>query len=101
MHTQYTLACILSSQLPLYSAHHHIHFDMTLLILHCCVTLHMCTVNQAGQRVYTSNLEITGSSFEATYTFVDPERAAMLANGGGVRVLTWDVVDGERVGVYN
>ncbi|KAJ3292033.1 hypothetical protein HK104_005611 [Borealophlyctis nickersoniae] len=50
---------------------------------------------------YSSQLVITGTTFTATYVFDTLELAQLAANGGGYRLLTWEVtdVDANRQGI--
>jgi hypothetical protein len=58
------------------------------------------TVNKiTGAETYRSQLTINGNTFRAEYIFVVDERAAMVAEGGGARALTWNLVAGERIGI--
>jgi hypothetical protein len=43
---------------------------------------------------YSSGLDITGTTFTATYVFDDPAVAATVAHGGGERLLSWQTLDG-------
>ena len=44
---------------------------------------------------YSSNLEITGNTFKATYVFTTLETARIAATGGGERFMSWQVEDAE------
>ena len=44
---------------------------------------------------YSSNLEVTGTTFKATYVFNTLETARIAANGGGERFMSWQVEDAE------
>ena len=44
---------------------------------------------------YSSNLEITGNTFTATYVFTTLETARIAATGGGERFMSWQVEDAE------
>ena len=44
---------------------------------------------------YSSNLEVTGNTFRATYVFTTLETARIAATGGGERFMSWQVEDAE------
>jgi fibronectin type III domain protein len=44
---------------------------------------------------YSSNLEVTGNTFKATYVFTTLETARIAASGGGERFMSWQVEDAE------
>ena len=44
---------------------------------------------------YSSNLEVTGTTFTATYVFNTLETARIAATGGGERFMSWQVEDAE------
>ncbi len=44
---------------------------------------------------YSSNLEVTGNTFTATYVFTTLETARIAATGGGERFMSWQVEDAE------
>lgn len=48
---------------------------------------------KAGTSTYASMLEVTGTSFKATYVFTDPAVAQVAKNGGGERLLSWQATD--------
>ena len=49
------------------------------------------TADRNGQ--YQSSLAFSGTSFTATYVFLDPAVAEIAATGGGERLLSWQVTD--------
>jgi Chitobiase/beta-hexosaminidase C-terminal domain/Fibronectin type III domain len=51
------------------------------------------TADRNGQ--YESGIEITGTTFVATYVFLDPAVARIAATGGGERFMTWQVTDAD------
>ena len=50
---------------------------------------------------YRSGMAFTGTTFTATYVFDDPAVATIVANAGGERLMSWEVVDtdGNRQGL--
>jgi Fibronectin type III domain/Chitobiase/beta-hexosaminidase C-terminal domain len=42
---------------------------------------------------YSSNLEVTGDQFKATYEFATQGTAELAASGGGERIMSWEVQD--------
>ena len=55
----------------------------------------------AARGGYSSSLTITGNEFTATYVFDDPGDRAIAANGGGERIMSWQLqdADGNRQGL--
>jgi hypothetical protein len=52
-------------------------------------------LTRAPKGGYSSNLEITGETFTATYLFDNPVVAQIAASGGGTRFMTWQEEDAD------